>query len=92
MPRPSAHEVTYSNNNKQSCSLKSISYIVRSIASETCATPPHGSSTGRGVVLAAAVRYGRGRVHAQAQAAAATDEKRRPVPMDRRTASKNVQW
>jgi len=44
------------------------------------------------VVLAAAVRCGRGRVHAQAQAAAATDEKGRPVPVDRRTASENVQW
>jgi len=48
------------------------------------------------VVLAAAVRNGRGRVHAQAQAAAtataasATDEKGRSVPVDRRTASENV--
>lgn len=49
------------------------------------------------MVLAAAVRNGRGRVHAQAQAAAtaaaaasATDEKGRSVPVDRRTASENV--
>jgi len=43
------------------------------------------------VVLAAAVRHGRRRVHAQAQAATATDEKGQPVPVDRRTTSENVQ-
>jgi len=44
------------------------------------------------VVLAAAVRHGRRRVHDQAQATTATNEKRQPVPVDRRTASENVQW
>lgn len=51
----------------------------------------HGASTSRGVVPAATVRYGRRRGHAQAQATAATDEKRQSVPVDRRAAGENVQ-
>jgi len=54
-------------------------------------TSAYGPSTGRGVVPVAAVRHCHGRWHFQTQAAA-TDKEGQPVPVDRRAASKNVQW